>query len=112
MDQSDIDQGLLEKKVGLELEKSGKLSGSIIGDPSGNAEFFDVNGQAWDVKSFNSNIPPKKGRFTLERAMDSINDSLLKGENVILDTTNLSDADKVQLLQEIANQDLSDKIIT
>ncbi len=37
----------------------------IVRDPSGKA-FFDANGQAWDVKSFNSNFKPKKGGYTLE----------------------------------------------
>ncbi|MFI8709568.1 hypothetical protein ACIGHG_21485 [Bacillus sp. NPDC077411] len=42
--QYDIDQGLLERKVGLSLEESGKVKGPITRDPSGKAEFFDANG--------------------------------------------------------------------
>ncbi|WP_207706006.1 hypothetical protein, partial [Clostridium sp. HBUAS56010] len=63
----DIEKGIHERTVGLNVEESGKIKGPIVRDPSGKAEFFDANGQAWDVKSFNSNFKPKKGGYTLER---------------------------------------------
>ena len=43
--------------------------------------------------------------------MDEIYDSLSKNENVILDTTNLSDTHKTELLKEISDKGLSDQII-
>jgi len=109
--QYDVDQGLLEQKVGLSLEESGKLKGPITRDPTGASEFFDANGQAWDVKSFNSNFKPSKGGYTLQKSMDSILDSLGKNENVLLDTSNLSSVHKAELLQELTKQGLIDKII-
>nr|WP_024837653.1 hypothetical protein [Clostridium sp. 12(A)] len=109
--QYDIDQGLLEQKVGLSLEERGKVAGPLTRDPSGAAEFFDKNGQAWDVKSFNSNYKPSKGGYTLQKSMDSILDSISKNENVMLDTSNLSLAHKTELLNEITKQGLLDKVI-
>ena len=82
--QVDIEKGIHEQKVGLGVEESGKIKGPITRDPSGKAEFFDADGQAWDVKSFNSYYKPKQGGFTLQSAMRSINKSLSEGEHVIL----------------------------
>ncbi|MFI9482676.1 hypothetical protein ACIG2M_12480 [Lysinibacillus fusiformis] len=107
----DINQGLLEQKIGLGLEEKGKLKGPITRDPSGKSEFFDANGQAWDVKSFNSNFKPKKGGYTLQKSMKSIKDSLAENENVILDTTNMSEAHRAELLSEISKEGLKDNII-
>nr|WP_294495338.1 hypothetical protein [uncultured Anaerosporobacter sp.] len=109
--QYDIDQGILEQKIGLSLEESGKVPGPLTRDPSGAAEFFDSTGQAWDVKSFNSNYKPSKGGYTLQKSMDSILDSLGKNENVMLDTSNLSLAHKTELLNELSKQGLMDKVI-
>ena len=43
--------------------------------------------------------------------MDEIYDSLGKGENVMLDTTNLSGAHKRELLNEIDKAGLTDQVI-
>ena len=110
--QIDIDKGLHERKIGLSLEESGKLKGPIIRDPTGASEFFDVNGQAWDIKSFNSSYKPSKGGYTLQKSIDSILDSISKKENIILDTSNLSSVHKTELLQELSKQGLLDKVIT
>lgn len=109
--QVDIEKGIHEQKVGLGVEESGKIKGPITRDPSGKAEFFDADGQAWDVKSFNSYYKPKQGGFTLQSAMRSINKSLSEGEHVILDTTNLSSQHLSELLVELEKQNLMDKII-
>ncbi|WP_413366221.1 hypothetical protein [Lysinibacillus sp. 3P01SB] len=109
--QIDMDKGKHEARVGLELEEAKKLDGPITRDPSGKAEFFDAKGQAWDVKSFNSNYPPKKGGYKLENAMKSIDKSLEEGENVILDVSNMSKDNKTGLLQEISNRGLKDKVV-
>ncbi|MFI8709567.1 hypothetical protein ACIGHG_21480 [Bacillus sp. NPDC077411] len=63
------------------------------------------------MKSFNSNYPPKKGGYSLSSSMRSINKSLSEGENVMLDVSNLSEVNKAELLQEITNQGLTDKIV-
>ena len=109
--QIDIDKGVHEQKVGLGVEESGKIKGPIIRDPSGKAEFFDADGQAWDVKSFNSKYKPRQGGFTLQGAMRSINKSLSEGEYVIIDTTNLNAEHLSELLAELERQNLTDKII-
>ena len=65
---------------------------SVIGNKMlfQNAEFIDGNGQAWDIKSFNSNYKPNKGGFRLDKAMNTIKKSLDENENVIVDTSNMS----------------------
>lgn len=93
------------------MDERGKLKGPIIRDPSSKSEFFDANGQAWDVKSFNSNFKPKKGGYTLKKSLKSIKDSLAENENVILDTTNMSEAHKAEPLSEISKEGLMDNII-
>jgi hypothetical protein len=72
------------------LERSGRLDGPVSRDPSGAADFVDGNGTPWDVKSFNSNFPPGKGGYDLATSMSKIEGELATGENVILNTTNLS----------------------
>lgn len=109
--QADIDKGLHEREVGLGLEESGKVKGPITRDPSGKAEFIDANGQAWDVKSFNSNYKPSKGGYTLTDAMNKIYDSLAENENVMLDTSNLNVNDLAELMKEIIEKGLEDKVI-
>lgn len=109
--QADIDKGLHEREVGLGLEESGKVKGPITRDPSGKAEFIDANGQAWDVKSFNSNYKPSKGGYTLTDAMNKIYDSLAENENVMLDTSNFNPSDTAELMKEIIEKGLEDKVI-
>ena len=99
-----------EAEVGLSLEEAGELPGPIQRDPSGAAEFIDATGQKWDVKAFNSNFPPRKGGFKLETAMDKIRGELDAGENVILDTKNLSPAHQQQLREAIEAQGWGDRI--
>ena len=84
----DIAKGEHEARIGLDLEERGFLN-RIKRDPTGKAEFIDENGQAWDVKSFNSNFKPSKGGYRLDKAMNTINKSLSENENVILDTSNM-----------------------
>ncbi|WP_434391099.1 hypothetical protein [Melittangium boletus] len=86
-----------EAEVGLELEKSGKLPPRITRDPTGKAEFIDGNGTKWDIKTFDSRFPARKGGFSLQRDMGKIQKELEQGENVILNTENLSG----QHLQEL-----------
>lgn len=90
-----------ERDVGLGLEGSGEVAGPITRDPTGSAEFIDGNGQAWDVKGFNSNYTPRKGGFSLERDAGKVERELASGENVMLDTGNLS-PEHSQLLKEEA----------
>ncbi len=102
---------LREAEVGLNLEQAGKFPGPIIRDPSGAAEFIDKSGQKWDVKTFHSGFPPKKGGFLLERDVAKIEAEIAKGENVILDTYKLSSEHIQQLQDEMQKRGLSDKIL-
>ncbi len=106
----DIKQGEMERNIGLSLEKAGRLD-KIVRDPTGKAEFVDSSGQKWDIKSFNSNYPARKGGFTLNKAMESINGELNAGENVIVDTTNMS-VEHIDALQNAVDTNgLTDNVI-
>lgn len=107
----DIEKGQHEARVGLELEERGELK-NIVRDSTGKAEFIDGNGhQPWDVKSFNSNYKPNKGGFRLDKAMNTINKSLEEGENVIIDTTNMTSEHVSELIEEIQKQGLENNIL-
>lgn len=106
----DIEKGKHEAKIGLELEEKGSLK-NITRDATGKSEFIDGNGQAWDVKSFNSNYKPNKGGFRLDKAMNTIKESLSKKENVIVDTSNMSPEHILELTTEIKNQELENNIL-
>ncbi len=106
----DVEKGKHEARVGLELEERGVLS-NITRDATGRAEFIDGNGQAWDVKSFNSNYKPNKGGFRLDKAMNIIKKSLSENENVIIDTSNMSKNHIIELKVEIEKQGLENSIL-
>ena len=53
----------------------------------------------------------KKRRFTLNKAMSIIKKSLFEGENVIVDTSNMSTEHISELMNEIKNQGLDDRIL-
>lgn len=67
--------------------------------------------EAWDVKSFHSNFPTDSGGYTLAASMKAIYESIEAGEYVILDTTYLNEADLAELLNEIFEEGLLDRII-
>lgn len=104
-------KGLHEAEVGLSLEEKGRLPGPIKRDPTGEAEFIDANGGRWDVKSFNSHYPPRKGGFSLNRDLGKIEGELNKGENVTIDTTDLTPDHTQQLRNAIEAKGWSDRIL-
>ncbi len=104
-------KGIREAEVGLSLEESGKIPKIAGRDPSGAAEFIDVTGQKWDVKAFNSKFPPKKGGFQLERDLGRVESEIGKGENVILDSANLTADHAAQLKAAIEAKGLSGNVI-
>ncbi|ABF90255.1 hypothetical protein MXAN_7256 [Myxococcus xanthus DK 1622] len=87
-----------EAEVGLQLEERRQLPAPIKRDPTGQSEFVDSQGIKWDIKTFDSRFPPRKGGFSLERDLDKIKAELARGENVILNTENMS-AQHVQALR-------------
>jgi len=93
-------KGKREREVGLGLEESGEVKGPIVRDPSGDAEFIDGDGQTWDVKGFNSNYPPNKGGFDVDRDADKVDSELESGENVMIDTEKLTPSDVEALREE------------
>jgi hypothetical protein len=99
-----------ERRVGLDLESRGDLPGPIRRDPTGAAEFVDANGTLWDMKSFNSNFPPRKGGFELNRSLQQIESEFAKGENVILDTANLTEEHARQLREAVVARGWSSRI--
>ena len=107
----------LERDIGLALEERGDL-GHIVRDKvaDGGAEFIDtVTGKKYDVKSFvsypNGHTSPKKGAFTVDRAMKNIMKELDRGHDLIINTTNLTSEHRAMLINELKNKGLIDKII-
>ncbi|PZT52719.1 hypothetical protein DN757_26010 [Paenibacillus silvae] len=100
---------IAEREVGMGLEARGEVSG-LVRDPSGKAEFIESSGQKWDVKAYNSNFAPKKGGYTLNKSMESIKKSLSEGENVMVDTRNLSPSHLIELKTEVSKQSLGDRV--
>lgn len=97
-----------EARVAKGLDESGRLPG-LERDPSGAADFIDTTGQAWDVKGFNSAY---SNGYDLDSAMIKIDDSLASNENVILDTTKMSQADIDELRGAVEGRaDWVDKIV-
>lgn len=113
-----IDEGTeIERKVGLALEERGDL-GHIIRDPAieNNAEFIDtVTGKKYDVKSFqsypNGHTSPKKGAFTVDKAMKNIKKEFNKGYDVIINTTDLMPEHVELLTNELKKQGMIDRIL-
>lgn len=95
-------KSMREAEVGLALEEKGILKGPIKRDPNpAGGEFIDADGKVWDVKTFNSNYPPRKGGFSLNNDMRKIEEELGKKEGVILDTKDLSPEHLEQLKKAI-----------
>jgi len=94
------------------------LTGNIVRDTQidKGAEFIDeATGIKWDVKSFESyphgHTSPKKGAFTVDRAMTKIQTEFNNGHNVVIDTRNLVEEHVGQLKEAIKEAGVSDKII-
>jgi hypothetical protein len=101
-----------EAEAGLGLEEGGVLRGPIRRSANPGEEFIDGNGQSWDVKAFRSDVV-RRGRFTVDTAMESIGKEIRQsGNNVILDTRNLT-ADDVAALKNALTQtpDLLAKVV-
>jgi hypothetical protein len=100
-----------EGRIGLELEEIGMLSGPIVRDPTGNAEFIDANGQKWDVKKYYSAEPGEPGGFVLRETLSDIRNEIGAGENVILDWADLTLKDATLLREAIESNGWSDHVI-
>ena len=93
-------KSLREAECAVSLEEGNKIPGPVQRDPSGAADFFDANGQAWDHKGPNSHETPDKGGFDLKVDAKKVDDSLAINENVILDTNLMTPADVASLKAE------------
>ncbi len=74
-------------------------------------DFIDGNGQKWDVKGFYSTTPSGQGAFQVNDAMQKINKEISRGENVILDTQNMTPAHIAQLRTAITNAGLDGNVV-
>ena len=86
--------------MAFDLDRSGRLP-KLERDPSGAADFIDPSGQLWDVKGFNSSYA---NGFDLETATAKIGDSITGNENVILDTTKMSQGHIDELRAAVADR--------
>ncbi|CAH1228295.1 hypothetical protein [Paenibacillus sp. JJ-223] len=111
------EQGIKEREVGLDLEEQGIL-GRIVRDTQADkgSDLIDITtGIKWDVKSFESyphgHTSPKKGAFTVKRAMDKIYGEFELGNSVIIDTRELVPEHIQQLRKAIEEDGIADRII-
>ena len=105
----DIGKGKREAQVGLDMEEQGLLK-DIVREPSGQADFIENGGagQKWDVKAFNSNY---RNGYDLNDAMLKINESINKGENVIVDTINMKPEHISELMNAVTGSGLDEYVI-
>lgn len=75
---------------------------------TGKAEFIDETGQKWDVKGFHSQYAPKG--YNLESALENIKNSILNGENVMLDTRKMFPEHIQELVDALTREGLIDKV--
>ncbi|MFK7871114.1 MAG: hypothetical protein AB8B58_17985 [Roseobacter sp.] len=94
-----------ERDVGLGLEERGEIPGPIRRDPTGGAEFIDADGVEWDVKAYNSNFP---NGFNVSRIEQQLDMSRRLGENVMIDTRNLSPSDLSSLRNLVDENDFGE----
>ena len=89
-----------EAEVALGLEGMGAVTPPVERGSPG-ADFKDGNGQDWDVKGFQTR--EGRGGYTRDAAQRSIQREIAAGENVALDTSKLSPADRDDLKDLIAS---------
>ncbi|MDG4806714.1 hypothetical protein O7634_08090 [Micromonospora sp. WMMD1120] len=114
----------IEAEVGLAAEADGKIPGPIRraeldnSDPAfqkDQGEFFDANGDNWDVKSPNDLFPAgrragepmpegMKGRYDGEEFEQKLADEVAGGQNVILNTRSLSPSALADLRARVAGR--------
>jgi hypothetical protein len=90
---------LWERDAGLGCEADGQIAGPITRSTDPKADFIDINGKKWDVKSYRTDW---QNGYDLNTAIDQIQDEIFnKGQNVIVDTSNLAKWAHDELVQEI-----------
>jgi hypothetical protein len=109
-------QSLQEARVGLRAEANGDIPGPITRAPFGPngedlGEFFDAEGQRWDVKSSPDLTPPSSrtpgqpipNPQSEQAFTNMINKELSQGENVLLDPGGMTPGRLAQLEQLVKN---------
>lgn len=100
----------IERLAGLELEARGDLPGPIVRDPNpAGAEFIDATGVKWDVKGWYSKFAPKG--YTLEKAIADLEESLAKGENVIIDSSKMFPEHIDEVRKAVKELGIGDKLL-
>ena len=102
-----------EREAALALEKKGNLPAPVTRSPDPKTDFIDGSGQKWDHKGFRSTVPHHHGRgaFVLNDALDTIADEFRKGNNLIIDSRDMSAEHIRQLRRAIAEKNWGDKIL-
>jgi hypothetical protein len=101
---------LREAEVAVGMEEAGRLKAPIRRDPTGGADFIAGDGKAWDVKRPESGRPPAQGGFDLATDSAKIDKSLSLGEDVVVDTGNMSASDLASLKAEGVTRGWGDRV--
>jgi hypothetical protein len=100
-----------EALAAYDLEQSGDLPAPVTRSEDPAADFLDGTGQEWDVKGFHSGFPPSQGGYDLDTSMTKIEAELNRGENVILDTSKLTEADSADLGAAVDAKGWSERVL-
>lgn len=101
-------KSLYEAHIGASLKESKRLSPPVVRSTDPKVEFVDGNNVNWDIKSYNSKYP---NGYSTEGARRGIEKEFKNNENVILDTTDMNQADIADLRNLVQTEGWGDKII-
>ena len=103
------DESKWERSSLLEAQERGLISGPLQRGPK-QTDALDGTGQPWDVKSFESSLPPSKGGFTPAKAIENIRKELGRGTNVVVETRWMKPADVQALKQAVIDRDWGERV--
>lgn len=97
-----------ERDAAIMAWKTGQIKGPPARSPNPEADIRDADGKDWDVKSFNSRY---ENGFRLPQSANVVDNKLNKGQSVIVNTENMSEADIATLKAEGARRGWGDRVI-
>jgi hypothetical protein len=113
-----------EARIALTMEYAGQVPGPVRRDSTGGADFVDGRGRRYDIKTPMSeqNMPPRRqrstrrplppgprpGAFNVDNTIATIRREAARGERVTIDVSNLTFADRYDLLETIVAENLTE----
>lgn len=98
------EKSIQEAAVGIAAEQRGFLKGPLKRCADPGAEFVDIKGCRWDVKTGISRAKNGKYIFDAESFLKSVKKELALNENIILDFTKLDMQDLIDVVRKIKTE--------